>query len=222
MSSSEIFPSTILIALILITGYTCLHIYTYYHSTLMVFTEVNEIKSFFKELVNTIYLGNTISRIFSFRYGVLEFTVDGFQALTIANETIFSNFMIILRYVCYYTIYPYFDTIIEHGNYTYFSYLIIGNGNCLTLYLRPVLTMKNNSLFIGAVIFDITSSMKIVNGKYLFKPIVNVVNRIYNFFKPLNIHLIYSKHSYRYGFNVSQNFPIALSCTLILVKVLGG
>ncbi|MEM3542700.1 MAG: hypothetical protein QXS19_02790 [Candidatus Methanomethylicia archaeon] len=222
MISSEIFSSIILIGLILTIGSIGLQLYVSHYVFTLVSLEIESVKSFFRDLVNGLNMLNPVTYTFSLRYGILIISVDGFQFLNFANETIFSSYFMILKYVSQYKIYPSRNVIIESGNSTYFSFYIVGCENQLILYLYPLLSIDMDKVIVGAVVFNINNSLKIVSGKYIFNPSIIFINRFYRITMPINMYLHYHFHSYNFVFNAEKFSHINLDFRLISIGISGG
>jgi|GEM_PF-1186452 len=224
MTSTEIPSSVILVGLILLVGSVCLQFYTSYNTYVLMLAEINDVKSFFYKLVDGIESGKMVVHTFSLKYGVLEFYINGFQIINFDNETLLSSFSINLRYVYRSSLYPYGNVIIEEGNRTYFSYSIIANGSMLILSIHPRIVFNGNSVLIGAVLFNINSSLKISCGKYSFFPYINIVKRFYSPTNPkISYMQLYSPTcSFIWSFNSSRVNPLILNCIIISVNVIGG
>lgn len=222
MTSSEIFSSIILIGLILTIGSIGLQLYTSYYNFTLASWEIEYIKSFFKDLVNGLNMLNPVEYSFSLKYGFLMILVDGFQFLNFANETIFSSYFMVLKYVSQYKIYPSKDVIIESGNSTYFSFYIVGCENQLILYLYPLISIDMNKIVVGIVIFNINNSLKVIYGKYIFHPSITFINRFYRGVTPVNLQLHYHLHSYNFIFNMEKFSHINLDFRLISIGISGG
>jgi len=224
MTSTEISSSVILVGLILLVGSVCLQFYTSYNTYVLMLAEINDVKSFFYKLVDGIESGKMVVHTFSLKYGVLEFYINGFQIINFDNETLLSSFSINLRYVYRSSLYPYGNVIIEEGNRTYFSYSMIANGSMLILSIHPRIIFNGNSVLIGAVLFDINSSLKILCGKYSFFPYINIVKRFYSPTTPKILYMqLYSPTcSFNWSFNSSRVNPLILNCIIVSVNVIGG
>jgi len=224
MSSSDLYSSVVLVGLILFTGFFGLQLYVNYYLYALTFLEAENIKCFFRDFVNNLELLMPTKYTFSLKYGVLMISIGGFQFLNFANETIFSSYYMVLKYISQYSIYPSKEVIIESGNSTYFSFRIIGYSNQLILYFYPSLCICENKIVVGTPIFKINSPIKIIYGNYIFNPSIVFINRFYSFIDvtPLNLYIHYCNFSYNFVFYAWRSSPLILNCGLILIRISGG
>ncbi|MEM2136395.1 MAG: hypothetical protein QXI93_00355 [Candidatus Methanomethylicia archaeon] len=223
MISSEVFSSIILVSVILVVGILGAQIYTSYHNATMISFELKDVESFFRALVYNLNSLTPMVYEFSLKHGIIEFYANGFQYLFFNNETIFASYVFIIRYNCIHRIYPSQKLIIHSGNLTYLSYSIIGYDNHLELHLYPIFMSENDSIIVYTIVFNVNSSLKIVEGAFSFTPKLSIIKRSCSFLEPRWVYtfLQYKNDSFQRYYLAHIFHPLILYCGVILVDVKG-